>query len=407
MTIIEPSAILTPEGIRTDTAVAFDTVIREVAPLHDLRSRYPDARVRHSDRPTLLMPGLINPHVHLEFSANRTTLEYGDFLPWLYSVIEHRESLMEQCDDTCIRQATQTMLANGITAFGAISSRGYDLGAAADAPQKVLFFNELIGSQASMADPLYGDFLKRCEASLAVERAGFTTGVAIHSPYSVHPILVKKALAYATMHGLRVTAHYLESSAELEWLRHSRGDFAPFFESLLKQQGALTDPLAFLDAFEGIPTLMTHVVRAEDAELARLAEAGHTVIHCPVSNRLLGGGAIDLAALESRGIDWVIGTDGLSSNYTLDLFEEMKIALFMHRDTPLLPLALRLLRAATCDAARALQLNAGEIAEGRAADLLWLELDHMPTEQTPVHLLLHRYPIHAVWIDGINPKGDS
>lgn len=406
MKIIAPSAILTTTGILSDQAVAFDTVIEAIAPLDELKARYPEADVTMSDTPTLLMPGLVNPHVHLEFSANRTTLEYGEFMPWLYSVIEHRETLMEECGSECMHQAIHTMLQNGITAFGAISSRGLDLDPAASSPQKVVFFNELIGSQMAMADALYADFIERCEASLRITRSGFYTGVAVHSPYSVHPILIQKALQYAKSHHLCTSAHYLESSAERQWLEHSSGALKPFFKEFLKQDQSMTDPKEFLNFFEGTNTLLTHVVHATDEELNQIKRAGHTIVHCPVSNRLLGNGAIDLSAINQHNLPWVIGTDGLSSNYRLDLFEEMKIALFLHADTPLLAHAIQLLNAATEGAAKALGLNCGTLEKGKAADLLWLELDHTPNEQTPIHLLLHHYPIRDIYIDGTLQKKD-
>ena len=42
------------------------------------------------------MPGLINSHIHLEFSANSTTLKYGNFMNWLNSVIKSRDELINK-----------------------------------------------------------------------------------------------------------------------------------------------------------------------------------------------------------------------------------------------------------------------------------------------------------------------
>ena len=78
----------------------------------------------------------------------------------------------------------------------------------------------------------------------------------------------------------------------------------------------------------------------------------------------------------------------------------MKIALFMHSETPLLPLANALLKSVTVHAAEALGINSGEISEGKNADMLVLQLDHEPNEQLPVHLLLHRFEITAIHING-------
>jgi len=403
--IITPDAILSPTLLSEGHSIAFDTKILAIAPLNELKASYPEAEVLTLPEHSLVMPGLINPHVHLEFSANKTELNYGSFLPWLYSVIEKRDELISGCNTQCMETAISGMLDSGITAFGAVSSYALDLDAAAAAPQKVVFFNELIGSQAVMADTLYSDFLARLDAAEQVKREGFYPAVAIHSPYSVHPILIKRALELAKSRGLLTTAHFMESPAEREWLDKSEGDFKPFFNDFLQMSQTVNTPDEFLELFHEHPTLMTHVVHAHTKELETLQKDGHTVIHCPVSNRLLGNGAIDLDRLESRNIRWVCGTDGLSSNYTLDLFEEMKIALFMHSETPLLPLAIRLLESATIHAADALDLNTGEIAVGKDADMLILQLDSEPNEQLPLHLLLHRYPIKKIFINGHTVKG--
>lgn len=404
MKIITPETILSPTEQLSGMSIAFDTHIRAIGQRHELLEQFPEAEFVETPLHSMVMPGLINPHVHLEFSGNKSTLKYGSFLEWLYSVIEHREELIGNCNEQCMAKACDDMLQSGITTFGAVSSYAMDLEAAANAKQKVVFFNEVIGSQATMADTLYDDFMSRLEASQQVEREGFTPAIAIHSPYSVHPALIKRALAHATQHNILTSAHYMESPAEKEWLESNSGDFEPFFKDFLKQEYAVNTSKEFLDLFKGKPTLMTHVVQANDEELKQLSKDGHTVIHCPISNRLLGNGPIDLDQLDKNSVPWVMGTDGLSSNYALDLMEEMKIALFMHADADLLPLAKELLASATSKSAAALGLNTGEIAVGREADLLVIDLEATPNEQLPLHLLLHGYNIKQIYINGETVK---
>ncbi|QOY55439.1 metal-dependent hydrolase [Candidatus Sulfurimonas marisnigri] len=400
MQIIVPNYILTPNKLLSNMSVAFDKTIKKIAPLNELRKEFPDADITILEENSLLMPGLINAHVHVEFSANKTNLSYGDFINWLYSVIENREDLINGCENDCMRKAIDSMLESGITTFGAVSSHGIDLEACANAKQNVVFFNELIGSQATMADALFGDFLSRLDASKSVQREGFYPAVAIHSPYSVHPVLIKKALGIVKSEKLKLTAHFMESEAERNWLDNSDGDFKDFFENLLKQNSAVSDSHEFLEHFNGQKTLLTHAVKADDKELNNISSNGHTVIHCPVSNRLLGNGAIDLKKLDELNIRWITATDGLSSNYKLDLFEEMKAALFMHSELPLLDLAKKLINSVTKDAADALGLNTGEISEGKNADMLILDLDNEPNDQLAIHLILHKYNISKTYING-------
>jgi cytosine/adenosine deaminase-related metal-dependent hydrolase len=400
LTIIKPHYILTPHTLFENKAIAFDKIIHAIDDFDTLCADYPDAQIVETPKNSLLMPGLINTHVHLEFSANKTTLEYGSFMPWLHSVIKNRDELISTCNEACMQKAIDLMLHSGTTSFGAISSHGYDLSAAEKAPQNVIFFNELIGSQAVMADTLYGDFLERLDASKMVTREGFYPAVAIHSPYSVHPILIKRALDVAKNEHLPLSAHFLESPAEREWCESNSGEFAPFFKEFLKQEYSVNSSDEFLSLFEGHPALMTHVLQASEHQLQKLHDDGHHVIHCPISNRLLGNGAIDIDALERVGVDWLCATDGLSSNYTLDLFEEMKIALFMHHGQDLLRFAQKLLESVTCKVAKALGLNTGSIEVGKNADMILLNLDETPNEQLVLHLLLHHYKIQSVYING-------
>ncbi len=400
MQIIVPHYILTKDAVLQNQAIAFDKQIQKIASFDELIATYPDAKVTTLRENSLVMPGLINAHVHIEFSANKTELSYGDFMSWLYSVIENREELIGSCNAECMSKAIDNMLENGITTFGAISSHGMDLEACEKAKQNVVYFNELIGSQATMADTLFGDFISRLDASKTVSREGFTPAVAIHSPYSVHPVLIRKALQIVKNEKLPLTAHFMESQAERDWLDNSEGDFKKFFNDLLKQEQNVSDSHEFLENFNDTPTLLTHAVQANENELDTIATCRHTVIHCPISNRLLGNPTLDIKALNDKKIRWIVATDGLSSNYKLDLFEEMKMSLFMHPSAPLLEFAQALIDSVTIHAAEALGLNTGEIAEGKNADMIILDLDKEPTKELAIHLILHRYNISKIYING-------
>jgi len=404
--ILNVSYILQNNEVISGKSLAFDKTIIKIAPLDELLQIYPDAEVIDTPPYSLVMPGLINSHVHLEFSANKTQLTYGKFMPWLSSVIENREDLIEGCFDAMVA-ATDKMLASGITTFGAISSHGMDLEVAGNAKQNVVFFNEVIGSQATMADALLDDFKSRLAASESIKREGFYPAVAIHSPYSVHPALIKKAIEIAWLKKYPLSAHYMESPAERQWLDKNEGDLKPFFKEFLKQDYAVNTSEDFLALFKDVPTLFTHVVHANKNEYQRLKEAGHTLVHCPISNRLLGNGALDLDTVKKHNINWLCATDGLSSNYTLNLFEEMKVALFMHKDAELLELAKSLLNSVTIDAAKALNLNTGSIEEDKNADLIVLCLDDEPSEQLPIHLILQQYLISHRFINGQYIKIDE
>lgn len=91
MKIINASYILTCNDdfeILENHAICFDKTILDIDKLENLEQKYPEAEVTNLPKNSVLMPGLINPHVHLEFSSNKTSLQYGSFITWLNSVIQ-------------------------------------------------------------------------------------------------------------------------------------------------------------------------------------------------------------------------------------------------------------------------------------------------------------------------------
>ncbi len=383
--------------------VAFEETIYDIDDITTLIARYPEAETIRCAPYSVVYPGFVNAHVHLEFSANKTTLQYGDFIPWLYSVIANRDELKEQCNDSVMEAACDEMLRCGITAFGAISSFGIDLEVCRAVPQRVVYFNELIGSAAAYADALYADFLHRLEASKEdAERYRLTPAVAIHSPYAVHPVLLQRAVTLAREEGLPLSTHFLESPDEREWLEKAEGRFREFFETFFNTGTPVTDIETFVNAFSHYPTLFVHAVQANDTELSRLKNDGHTIAHCPRSNRYLGCGRLRVEKLMDMEVPYCVATDGLSSNDSLNLFEEMKAALMLHHQAPLTHFADKLIRSVTVDAAQALKLPCGRIAKGKAADFCIVTLPELPArkEEIALHTILHVREASAVYIAG-------
>jgi len=384
-------------------AVAFDERIRSVDLPEKLIERYPDAELIRAKPYSVLYPGFINTHVHLEFSANKTALKYGSFMPWLDSVIEHRDDLLKECDNEMMQKECEEMLKSGVTAFGAISSFGTELEVCEQTPQRVVFFNELIGSNAQYADMLYNDFLERVKASeQTAKESRVTPAVAIHAPYSVHPVILQRAVSLAKQRKMPLSTHFLESQAEREWLEKGSGEFKAFFEKFFNTSSPVTNVEEFLHAFDTYPTHFVHCVQATDAELAHLKSKGHTVAHCPRSNRYLGCGRLPLEKLKALDLPYTVATDGLSSNDSLNIFDEFRAALMLHHQAPIQALALKLIESATSVAAKALKLESGSIRVGNAADLVLISLPELPhrTEEIALWTILHTKTADAVYIEG-------
>jgi cytosine/adenosine deaminase-related metal-dependent hydrolase len=116
--------------------ISFD---RELA-----RSKYPDAEFEYLGANSVIMPSLVNAHVHLEFSKNKTTLHYGNFIDWLTSVIEKKELTSEIDLVSAMQDSLKLMKKSGIGALGAVSSFGKDVEVLASSGMRVTLFNEIL-----------------------------------------------------------------------------------------------------------------------------------------------------------------------------------------------------------------------------------------------------------------------
>ena len=351
---------------------------------------------------SVIMPALINTHTHLEFSQNKTSLNYGDFITWLDSVIHFREELFFSCKGECYKNAIEEMKKSGVCAFGEISSSGNDLKYLKHTPLKVVYFNEIIGTNPAIVDAMYQDFLNRLDESKKLENEKFKIGVSIHSPYSVHPILMDKVIEIAKKENLPIQAHFMESKAERKWLDKGEGEFKLFFEKHFKNAKPLIKPLEFLEKFEGTNTTFIHCVYANDKELEKISELKASIAHCPISNRLLNVGKLDLERVKNNSINYSVATDGLSSNYSLNLFKEIRAALLMHTDLHPKYLAKDLLKSVTINAAKQLNLNNGSLEKGKDADLITFTLPAKvrELEYLPLQIILHTNEVERLYING-------
>lgn len=76
---------------------------------------------------------------------------------------------------------------------------------------------------------------------------------------------------------------------------------------------------------------IVHAVWVNADEIKLLAQTQAPVIHCPVSNAVLGSGVAPLKSMLEQGVRVYLGTDGPASNDTQDSFETMKMALCLAR----------------------------------------------------------------------------
>jgi 5-methylthioadenosine/S-adenosylhomocysteine deaminase len=123
---------------------------------------------------------------------------------------------------------------------------------------------------------------------------------------------------------------------------------------------------------------LAHCVWPEEDEFDVLASGGATVVHCPSCNLKLSSGVAPVTRFLESGVNVALGADGAASNNRLDGWEELRLAALLTRfhDGLSAPPAADLFELATVSGARALGLDAdiGSIEIGKYADLCVLDL---------------------------------
>jgi cytosine/adenosine deaminase-related metal-dependent hydrolase len=401
--IVAPKYIFKSGEILQNKALLFGEKIEKIDSLESLKRDFPDVEEVEIRPNSLLMAGLINSHIHLEYSHHTTEYDYGSFMGWLNSVVRNFPTLTQSISEEKMRESLKLALKSGTTTVGAISSLGLDLDVLKDSPIRKVVFNEIIASQPHQVDSFYQLFLSRLERSEELKDRKFSPAIAIHSPYSVHKIVSKKVVELAVEKNYPLSLHILESKAERDWLDSESGEFRDFY---LKQYGVarrVSQIDEVLELLQKKRSLLVHGVYLNCDELKEISKAGHTVIHSPISNRLLGGDRLDLEKLEEKKIDWALATDGLSSNYSLNLFEEMKIALFLHNRRDLESFATQLLLSATETPADILGLNSGRVEVGKDSDLILIDLEDWEfdrVEKIALHTVLKGGNVYRSYIFG-------
>ena len=153
-----------------------------------------------------------------------------------------------------------------------------------------------------------------------------------------------------------------------------------------------------------------HMTQLQDDEIARLAAAGASVVHCPESNLKLASGFCPVQKLRDAGVNVALGTDGAASNNDLDMLGEMRTAALLakavYNDAAALP-AHAVLRMATLNGAHALGMGeeTGSLIAGKWADIAAVDLGTLETQPLydPVSQLVYaatRSQVTDVWVAG-------
>jgi 5-methylthioadenosine/S-adenosylhomocysteine deaminase len=171
--------------------------------------------------------------------------------------------------------------------------------------------------------------------------------------------------------------HIAESQAEVDLVTRGVGDFAEGWNRRgIQVSPRARSPIALLEergALDRGP-LLIHCVRVDEDDMKIMTRRSCSVAHCPASNAKFGHGIAPLLPLIAAGIRVGIGSDSVASNNRMDILDEARLSVLIHRAATKRHDAFGAhdaLQLATIGGARALGIHArvGSLEIGKDADL--------------------------------------
>jgi cytosine/adenosine deaminase-related metal-dependent hydrolase len=358
--------------------------IAAVGPADDLngspRVRYPGCAI---------IPGFVNAHAHLELTILRGFLEDLPFMDWILRLVRAKyQSLTRDALKVSAQLGALEMLRAGVTTVAEVMDVGAGWEALKEFGLQGVAYQEVFGPADSVAAESMSGLRSKVERRRAEETETLKIGVSPHAPFTVSRTLYEATRDYARSQSLPMTAHIAESQDELLLVRDGDGPFAKGQRNRgIEVTPRHCTPVAYLDnlGLLGPDMLLIHVIQIEDQDLNRLQTSRTTVVHCPKSNAKLGNRIARVTDMRARGVPVSLGTDSVASNNVVDMFEEMRAAVFYQRSLAGRVNALTAadaFRMATIEGARCLGFEArlGSLDAGKRADFVVVDLSGPATQ---------------------------
>ena len=314
---IENGAILVDGGI-----------VLEVGRYEDVCARHGgDDVVDHGE--SILLPGLINAHCHLDFTAMRgAILKTGSFSAWVRRINDVKRTFSDADYIASIAAGFAELKKWGTTTVLNIESLPELLVHLPPPPIRTWWFYELldIRSRIHTEDVVAGalTFFEQRPSW----HGGF--GLSPHAPYTTSLDLYRLVRFCSEKYGMPFTTHLAESDEEMEMFAEGEGPLFDFLKKLgrdMRDCGGKT-PIRHLLEADALPrgAILAHMnqLGPGDEELLAPHARSFTVVHCPNCHEYFGRPPFPYEVLNGLGFRICLGTDSCASNRGLNLFDEMQ-----------------------------------------------------------------------------------
>jgi len=318
----------------------------------------------------LLCPGLVNAHTHTPMTILRGFKDDVPMEEWLEHIWTAESALTNQDYYYSSLLGIAEMLAYGTTSISDMYRSSHTiLQSAIDSGIKANICESITNSPGQ--DP--GNILLVKESlELIRNYNGFDDGriqcdTSIQSVFQTTPELWEFIADLALKENISIHAHLCETQFEMEYALKNYGD-TPIM--CLKKHGVFDSHV-----------VAVHGIYVTSDELSVLSESKSSVVHDPCSNLKCCCGFANLKPFIQKGINVALGTDGVCSNNSGDMFDTMKFTALnqkMINNDPCFADANQVLSMAIKGGLKSQQRDheAGMIVCGRDADIIALDLKH-------------------------------
>jgi aminodeoxyfutalosine deaminase len=315
--------------------------------------------------PGVLIPPLVNAHLHLELSALKNQLPFDrGFKSWVKMLLEKRDAMGEEILMKEAQISAHDLFEWGNLYVGEISTLGITRQIIEESALNGVFFHEFLGSDIPKV--------------LAQKNESVSFSVAGHAPHTSSPQLLKALKKRAASQDLPFSIHLAESDDETEFICDQKGEWANFmtlrgidFSSWdigSKTPVSYIKDLGLLDS----STLAVHLLNVNEKDMDILTRSKTKTCVCPRSNWNLHKKLPDIETMIQKGIHPALGTDSLASCDSLNVLDEMA---FVQKHYPNLD-PCTIVAMGTINGARALGVEhmTGTLSKGKKAQFLYRPL---------------------------------
>lgn len=383
--ILDNCTVLTLDGDRrilTNAAVAvIGERIAAVDKSEAVRARFPTEPARDL-RGWLLMPGLVDGHVHLPQTLLRGAADELPLWQWMADRIFVLEGNFTADDArTSTQLAILEMLKSGTTTFletlilgrhhlGALVEAIADTGIRAVLPRAVTdgggYLDEapLHPGLEEEAEVAIADALAVASQWKGSDRIRIWFGP--RSTGGCSERLLRRLVELGRAEGLGLCQHYAMTVRETAYIRERYGC----------SQGEFLERIGLL----GPDVVLVHCSALELEDIPALTDTGTSVVHCPTGPAKMGSGLTPVHDLREAGINVALGSDGGPANNGADLIRDLKWVAYLqklHHHDPTVTPREAVVEMATIGGATAVGLDRsiGSIEVGKKADLIVLRTD--------------------------------